>query len=215
MTLPQPEPRIVRVDETAGRMVRSMLYHAYMREPLYRFLFNDQKKGYSRRVRATIREEVAMYFDGDHDIIGVAVGDALAGVAFIGHPGTRLDVSNQWKWQARMMLTSGFGATRRFVNYQYEVQRHLPKGKIHLLPLIGVEPEFQQHGIGHLLMDAVHEIVAEDPDSEGIAVDTSSTHMHFFESLGYKEVGAVDIGEFHESILFRKVSPEERAAAAA
>ncbi len=210
MSLPQPEPRIVRVDKSATRIIRAMLYHAYQREPLYQYIFNDSKPGYRQRVRATIREEIAMYFDRDHDVIGVALGDRLAGVAFVGHPGTRLAVSTQWKWQVRMALRAGIGSTRRFVNYQYEVQRHLPEGKIHLLPLIGVEPEFQHHGLGHLLMDAVHEIVAEDPESAGLAVDTSSIHLHFFESLGYSEVGAVDIGEFHESILFRPVRAADR-----
>lgn len=210
MTLPQPTPRIVRVGINAKRIARSMLYHAYEREPTFRYIFNHEKPGYRQRVRATIREEVNMYFDKDHDVIGVALGERLVGVAFIGHPGARLDVSVRLGWQVRMALSAGLNSTRRFVKYQHDVQEFVPAGKVYTLPLIGIEPEFQQHGLGHLLMDTVHEIVAEESDSVGLLVDTSSIHLHFFQSMGYREIGKVPIGEFEEIILFRDCQPGDR-----
>ncbi len=210
MTLPTPAPRIVRIAQNSKRVVRSMLYHAYEREPTFRYIFNHGKPGYRQRVRATIREEIEMYFDREHDVIGVALGDRLVGVAFIGHPGARLDVSVRLGWQARMMLSAGINSTRRFVKYQHDVQEFVPPGTVYTLPLIGIEPEFQHHGLGRLLMDAVHEIVAEEPDSKGLLVDTSSVHLHFFQSMGYQEIGRVPIGEFEEIILFRDCQPQDR-----
>ena len=65
------EPSIVRLDDTAFNEAKSILYQAYRHEPTFQYLFDHRKPGYDKRVRATIRELLNLYFELNQDAIGV------------------------------------------------------------------------------------------------------------------------------------------------
>ncbi|MDX1599763.1 MAG: GNAT family N-acetyltransferase, partial [Marinobacter sp.] len=112
-----PEPVIVRLDESARNEARSILFHAYLREPTFQYLFDHRRPGYEQRVRATIRELIDLYLELDQEAIGVMLDDTLVAVAFIGEPELRLNLTEQLSWRIRMVLTAGFACTRRYLDY--------------------------------------------------------------------------------------------------
>lgn len=216
-TLEKPaEPTIVRLDITARNEAISILVNAYHREPTFQYLFNHRKPGYQQRVRATIRELIDLYFELDQEAIGIMHKDSLVAVAFIGEPELRLDLSNQISWRIRMILTAGFASTRRYIDYHERIKALLPQPQAHQLPLMGVNPAYQNRGYGRLLLKSVETLCAENPRGAGLVLDTgNNSYLPFYESEGFRSIGTVRLGDFEDHILFREVRPTDAGVSSA
>lgn len=209
----KPEPVIVRLDESARNEAKSILFHAYRHEPTFQYLFDHRRPGYEQRVRATIRELISLYLELNQDAIGVMVDNTLVAVAFIGEPELRLNLADQLSWRIRMVLTAGFACTRRYLDYHEKIQAMLPQPLAHQLPLMGVHPKYQNRGYGRILLEAVERLCADNPRGSGLVLDTgNSRYLPFYESEGFRSLGKVRLGDYEDYVLFREVSPKDRAA---
>lgn len=199
---------IVRLDTSARNEAISILVHAYRSEPTFQYLFNHRKPGYQQRVRATIRELVDLYFELDQDAIGILVDDTLVAVAFIGEPELRLNLADQISWRIRMVLTAGFASTRRYIDYHERLNAMLPQPQAHQLPLMGVQPAYQNRGYGRQLLKSVETLCTENPRGRGLVLDTgNSRYLPFYESEGFRSIGTVQLGEFEDHILYQEMRP--------
>jgi GNAT superfamily N-acetyltransferase len=201
--MPASAPEVRVLDGGYAREARSLLYHAYRKEPTFAYLFESARPGFDQRVRATVRELVEQHFTEEQPAIGLLIDDRLVGIALIAPPQRRLDITESWNWRLRMLLTTGFGCTRRYLDYHAAILSCLPPGQYHVLPLLGVHPEFQGQGLGEKLLQALHDWCAEDPHSQGLVLDTSSDrHLNFYKRLGYQEIGSVKVGPVLEHVFF-------------
>jgi GNAT superfamily N-acetyltransferase len=202
------QPMVVRLDETAISEAKSILFQAYRHDPTFQYLFNKKASGYDQRVRATIRELTNLYLELHQEAIGILLKNTLVGVAFIGDPALRLDLANQFSWRVRMVLTAGFASTRRYLDYHKQIKAMLPDAEAHQLPLMGVHPKYQNRGFGRLLLEKVGELCAESPSGSGLVLDTgNSRYLHFYESLGFRSLGKIQLGDQEDHILFRELAP--------
>ena len=195
--------QIQLLDGGYSREARSLLYQAYRHEPTFRFLFDADRPGYEQRVRATVRELVKQHFLQDRPGLGLLVNDRLVGVALIAPPMRRLDITESWAWQLRMVLSTGLRCTRRYLEYHQAVLACVPGDAVHMLPLLGIHPEFQGQHYGEQLLEAVHNWCAEDEHSEGVVLDTGNPlYLAFYKKQGYVEIGEVAIGPVREHVFF-------------
>lgn len=191
------------LDDGYSREVRSLLYHAYRHEPTFAYLFDAQRRGYERRLRVMVREWVRQHFYLQLPAIGVLVDDRLVGAALIVPPQRRLGVADSWAWRLRMLLGAGRRCTRRYLEYQAALAACMPSQQVHVLPLLGVHPQFQGRHYGEQLLQAVHDWCADDPDTQGVILDTGNVHyLAFYERQGYQEIGQVAIGPIRERVFF-------------
>ena len=201
------------LDSGYDRETRSLLYHAYRHEPTFAYLFEADRPGYQQRVRATVRELVNQHFLQQQPALGLLLDDRLIAVALIAPPQRRLDVTESWAWRARMLLTAGFRSTRRYLDYHAAVLACLPTGAVHLLPLLGVHPQFQGQQYGEQLLQAVHEWCAEDETSQGLVIDTGNPrYLNFYQRQGYEEIGQIAVGPVVEHIFFHPAPRRMEAA---
>lgn len=208
------EAAIVRLDASARNEAISILVSAYRDEPTFQYLFDHRRPGYEQRVRATVRELIDLYFELDQDAIGVMVDDTLVAVAFIGEPELRLNLAEQISWRIRMVLTAGFACTRRYLDYHQKIKEMLPQPLAHQLPLMGVNPKYQNKGYGRMLLSAVEKLCAENPSGSGLVLDTgNSRYLPFYESEGFRSLGTIRLGDFEDHILFREVHAGEAVRA--
>tara|TARA_Y100001951_G_C11295827_1_gene275549 strand:- start:3166 stop:3780 length:615 start_codon:yes stop_codon:yes gene_type:complete len=203
------------LDGGYAREVRSLLYHAYRHEPTFGYLFDADRPGFDQRVRATIRELVQQHFSEDLPAIGLLIDDRLIGAALIAPPQRRLDITESWSWRLRMLLTTGFSCTRRYLDYHDAVLACLPPGPYHVLPLLGVHPEFQGQHRGEQLLEALHDWCAQDSGSQGVVLDTGNArHLEFYRRQGYEEIGELALGPVVEHVFFHpNPQPVVRASA--
>jgi GNAT superfamily N-acetyltransferase len=199
---------IVRLDISARNEAISILVNAYRDEPTYQYLFNHHKPGYQQRVRATIRELIDLYFELNQEAIGILADDTLVAVAFIGEPELRLNLTNQISWRVRMVLTAGFASTRRYIDYHERISALLPEQQTHQLPLMGVNPAYQNKGYGRMLLKTVETQCAKNPHGTGLVLDTGNNHyLPFYESEGFRSIGTIPMGDLEDHILFREIRP--------
>ncbi len=191
------------LDSGYSREARSMLYHAYRHEPTFAYLFESERPGYDQRVRATVRELVKQHFLQDLPAIGLFIDDRLVGIALIAPPQRRLGITESWAWRLRMLLSTGLRCTRRYLEYHQAVLACLPTDAVHVLPLLGIHPQFQGRHLGEQLLQAVHNWCAEDPHSEGVVLDTGNPrYLDFYTRQGYQDIGEVAVGPIREHVFF-------------
>lgn len=202
------------LDHAYSREARSLLYHAYRHEPTFAYLFESHRAGFDQRVRATVRELVEEHFSEELPAIGLLLEDRLVAMALIVPPQRRLDVTESWSWRLKMLLSAGFRGTRRYLDYHQAVLGCLPAGAYHVLPLLGVHPEFQNRGLGEQLIQQMHLWCAEDSHSQGVVLDTSDVrHLAYYARLGYEQVGEVELGPLRQHVLLHRHRPVALQAA--
>jgi len=207
------EPVVVRLDETARNEAQSILYRAYRDDPVFQYLFDHRRPGYDQRVRATVRELIDLYFENDQEAIGIMLDNTLVAVAFVGQPELRLDLARNLSWRVRMILTAGFTCTQRYLEYHESIRRLLPQPQVHRLPLMGVDPKYQNRGCGRALLQAVERLCAENAGAQGLVLDTGNTrYLPFYESEGFRSLGKIRLGEFEDHVLFRQLGEEPQSS---
>jgi GNAT superfamily N-acetyltransferase len=200
--MPTTAVEVRQLDAGYAREARSLLYHAYRHEPTFAYLFESQRSGFDQRVRATVRELVQRHFAEGLPAIGLLIDDRLVGIVLVAPPQRRLEITESWSWRLRMVLSAGFRGTRRYLDYHAAVAACLPDGPHHLLPLLGVHPEFQGQHLGEQLLVALHEWCAQDPNSQGIVLDTGNgRYLEFYQRQGYRKIGEVAIGPILDHVL--------------
>ncbi|WP_165855090.1 GNAT family N-acetyltransferase [Marinobacter sp. JSM 1782161] len=200
-------PEVVRLDPSAINEAKSILVKAYRHEPTFHRLFNERQPGYDRRVRATVRELINLYRELDQDAVGIMLDNTLVAVAFLGDPELRLNLTDRLSWRLRMTLTAGLASTRRYIDYHEQIRARLRKEGVHQLPLMGVDPKYQNRGYGRLLLEAVERLCRDNPRGNGLVLDTgNSRYLQFYESLGFRNLGEIRLGELREYVLYRDVS---------
>jgi GNAT superfamily N-acetyltransferase len=103
----------------------------------------------------------------------------------------------------RMLLSTGFRCTKRYLEYHEAVITSLPPGPYHVLPLLGVHPQYQGQQLGEQLLEALHNWCAEDASSQGVVLDTGNPHyLAFYQRQGYEEIGQVAIGPIIEHVFY-------------
>ncbi|MCQ3029464.1 GNAT family N-acetyltransferase [Pseudomonas syringae] len=192
-----------QLDSGYSRETRTLLYEAYRHEPSFAYLFNAERSGFEQRVRATVKALVKQHFLQQLPAIGLFINDRLVGAALIAPPQRRLGITESWAWRLRMVLSAGFNCTRRYLEYYNAVLACLPSESVHVLPLLGIHPEFQSEQLGEQLLQAVHNWCAEDENSQGIVLDTGNArYLEFFKRQGYEEIGEVAVGPVLEHVFF-------------
>lgn len=213
--MPDSLAEVRLLDGGYAREARSLLYQAYRHDPTFAYLFEAERAGYDQRVRATVRELVQQHFAEDLPAIGLLIDDRLIGMALIAPPQRRMDITESWAWRMRMLLTTGFRCTKRYLAYHDAVIACLPPGPYHVLPLIGVHPQYQGKRLGEQLLEALHNWCAEDASSQGVVLDTGNAHyLEFYKRQGYQEIGEVAVGPIREHVFFHpNPQPLQQASA--
>ncbi|XOV79141.1 MAG: GNAT family N-acetyltransferase [Aestuariibacter sp.] len=186
------------------KIAGSILYQAYHDDPLFMHIFQINKEGYENRLRSAIREELNAFWLAKQPLIGLFDGERMVAVACLAHSDSAFGPGRFWHWRLKMLLTAGFFCTRQMMEKEQKIIDNVPAEHFHMLSFVGVHPDEQHHGLGHLLMSAIESIMLENENSQGVAVfATLPKYMHFFEDGGYQLVKELQVGEISGHLMFR------------
>ena len=164
-----------------------------------------EKEGYESRLRSAIREELNAFWVAEQPMIGLFDDDRLIAVACLTAPDAAFGSGRYWHWRLRMLLTAGLFGTKQMLEKEEKVRALVPADNFHMLSFIAVHPDYQHHGLGHILLGAIDSVVEEDAKSEGIAVFvTVPSHRHFFNDDNYQIVSQLHLSHIDGDIMFRK-----------
>ncbi|WP_299074153.1 GNAT family N-acetyltransferase [uncultured Paraglaciecola sp.] len=186
------------------KIAASILYLAYHDDPLFVDIFQYDKEGYESRLRSAIREELNAFWTARQPMIGLFDDERLVAVACLMSPDPELGPSRFWHWRLKMLLTAGYFGTKQMVEKETIVRERVPAEHFHMLSLIGVHPDLQHHGLGHVLMSAIEGIMLEDPISQGVGMYvTLPKCLSFFEDGRYNLVEELEVGNIKGHLMFR------------
>ncbi len=185
------------------KVAASILYNAYFDDPLFTDIFQVEKEGYEARLRSAIREEVNTYWDAGQSLIGLYEGKRLLAVTCLTKPDMAFGSGKFWHWRLKMLLTAGYFGTKQMIVKEERVREKIPAKNYHMLSLIGVHPDHQDIGLGHVLMSAVLGLLLEDEKSEGVGVlVTLPKCISFFEDGGFKHIEEINVGNIKGKVMF-------------
>ncbi len=182
----------------------SLLYNAYFDDPLFVDIFQSHKDGYESRLRSAIREELNIFWDAGHPMIGLFDNERLLAVACLSEPTDDPSAGRFWHWRLKMLLTAGLFGTRQMLEKEERVRDLIPASHFHMIGFIAVHPDHQHLGLGHVLMGAIDSLLLESEDSEGVAVFvTVPKYQTFFADGDYAVVDNLSIGKIVGQVMFR------------
>jgi GNAT superfamily N-acetyltransferase len=132
-------------------------------------------------------------------MLAVYGGPEVTGVAICTLPGLPgppdLEEARAWTW-GRL----GGDARERYEEWiRIWTPINVSEPNIHV-NMLGVPPRFQGRGLGRLLLEGVHAMSREHPESTGVSLTTESAeNVPFYQRLGYRLVGRGRIGPGLES----------------
>lgn len=182
----------------------SLLFQAYADDPVFADIFQAELEGYENRLRSAIREELNSFWEARQPMIGLFEGERLLAVACMNHSGSALGAGRFWHWRVKMLLTAGYFSTKQMLEKEEKIRANVPVEHFHVLSFIGVHPDAQQQGLGHILLGAAESAMLEDEASQGIAVySTLEKYRHFFEDCGYQSLKTMEMGKVKGNLMFR------------
>ncbi|NDW20578.1 GNAT family N-acetyltransferase [Alteromonas hispanica] len=186
------------------KVAASILYNAYVDDPLFIDIFQAEKEGYESRLRSAIREEINAFWVAEQPMIGLFQQERLIAVACLTAPDAAFGAGRYWHWRLRMLLTAGLFGTKQMLEKEEKVRTLVPAKNFHMLSFIAVHPDYQEHGLGHILLGAIDSVVEDDEKSEGAAVFvTVEKHKSFFGDDKYRVVGNLSLSHVSGAVMFR------------
>ena len=192
------------------KIAASILYQAYHDDPLFVDIFKADKEGYASRLRSAIREELNAFWLAKQPMIGLFEDDRLLAVACLTLPGMEFGPGRFWHWRLKMLLTAGLFGTKKMMEKEQKVRAQMPVEHFHTLSLIGVHPDQQHHGLGHMLMAAVDGVVLENTRSQGVGTFVTLPRcLSFFADGQYQLIEELKVGHITGHIMFRHREPSQ------
>ncbi len=204
MSTNNTELKAVYLSSEDVKTASSILYQAYYDDPFFRQCFDVKTSGYEQRLRAAIREEMAVFWQTSQPMIGVFDdNDTLLGVSCILQPNTDLGAGRFWHWRLKMLLTAGYVSTKNMIEKEKKVRYTLPSQHCHLIAFIAVKPNLQKQGVGQFMLNAVINLVNEHETSEGLGVlVTVDKYQALFSDLNFAFIGALDVGKMKAQLMY-------------
>lgn len=199
----QKQVRAVYLTADDLKIAGSILYQAYHDDPLFMDLFKAEEEGYELRLRSAVREELSAFWQAKQPMIGLFEEDRLLACACLILPGDAFSPGRFWHWRLKMLLTTGFVGTKQMVEKETLIREHMPAEHYHMVSFIGVHPDHQHRGLGHLLLAAIDSLVKEDKQSQGVGVFvTLDKYLSFFEDGDFERVESLQVGSIQGHIMF-------------
>ena len=154
---------------------------------------------YADRLRTLVGFFLTARVVRNDPMLAVYAGPEVAGVAVCTLPGLPgppdLQEARAWTW-GRL----GSDARERYEEWiRIWTPINVSEPNIHV-NMLGVPPRFQGRGLGRLLLERVHAMSREHPESQGVSLTTeSAANLPFYQRLGYRLVGRGRIGPGLES----------------
>ncbi len=191
------------------KVAASILYNAYFDDPLFVDIFKADREGYEARLRSAIREEINTFWESGQPLIGLYDEGRLVAVSCMIGPDASFGAGRFWHWRLKMLLTTGYLGTKQMIAKEEKVREKIPAENYYMLSLIGVHPDHQDIGLGHVLMSAMLGLLDEDKQSQGIGVlVTLPKCLSFFNSAKFEHVEDIAVGSITGKVMFRPRSVE-------
>jgi len=165
----------------------SVLSRAFSAYPLVNYLFVNataqQRSALPWLVEAMIKSHLVRRWP----VLGAWSEEKLVGAAVISSPDDRVSRQEADLFFNGIEQMIGTQAASRFDAYSNLCNAGLPTWPHHYLGILGVDPDYRGRHHGRALIAAAQALAAQDPQSEGIVLNTESPdNLTYYEQAGFQ-----------------------------
>lgn len=166
------------------------LADAFAGGPLMAYVFGPATAPPPRAgVEAIMRFGCLVRLELGWPLLGARAGDRpsrLAGVVGVTLPGEAAWPAALEEAHRALAAAIGSAAAERLARFSVVAEAHRPREAHHHVGLIGVRPSLRCRGVGTALLAAVHDLVGDDPNSEGVSANVEDPLLAaWYERRGY------------------------------
>lgn len=199
----------IAAEEMSG--VVEVLCDAFHDYPVMRHVLAESEGDYSANLSALIGFFVGARVWRGEPVVGIREAGKLVAAAILTPPGQRPSPQELLDHRERMWRQLGDEAQARY-DYLGVVWPKVEVSAPNLhLNMIGVRRDKGGLGLGRAILDAVHDMSADDPESTGVSLTTETpVNVPFYQRRGYQIVGHEHVvGDMETWGMFR---PDEATA---
>jgi GNAT superfamily N-acetyltransferase len=200
----EPEPQVARLGSEWYEEVVDTLCESFYDYPVMRYVLKDAGSDYDARLTRLLGYFTDSRFSRGWPVLGVIRQRRLLAAANINPPhGAPQPPSLRQRYE-QLCQELGRASIARFEAFANACAPLEPNDPHYNLGMLGVRRECQGRGYARLLLDAVHEMSARDPDSTGVVLTTETPdNLPFYERFGYRVVGHAQVDELQTWTLLR------------
>ena len=196
--------KVRRMTPAAFADVVATLCDAFRDYPVMRYVLKDAGAAYDEHLAEFIGYFTESRFSRGWPVLGVVGGERVLAAANVSVPrpaGAPPSLAPRYQLLCDRL---GSNAIRRFDAFAEVSSGFEPDTPHYMLGMIGVRHESQGKGYARLLLDEVHALSANDPDSTGVVLTTElPKNVPLYEHFGYGILGRAQVGELTTWMLFR------------
>lgn len=187
-------PEVLRLGDESVDEVVDVFCDAFRDYPVMREVLRERNAGYEAALRTLVRFFVMARVLRREILLGVGEPAALLAVATVSRPQGPPAPPALGELRERVWQELGSEARARYAGFSAAwapFQIDVP----HLhLNMIGVRRAAQGRGLARALLEQVHRLSADDPDSAGVSLTTEDpANVSLYEYFGYRIVGEAQL----------------------
>ena len=178
---------ISRLKPQHTKQAASVLSQAFAEYPITQYLFSECPEEAPSRFRVMFEYLIDSRHVRGFPVLGCFIDSKLIGVAVVSEPGEGWSTPELDERYRQATEVFGPLATQRFEKYGDLCDETIPSWSHHYLGILGVLPQYQGHGYGINLVEAVKNEAASHPTSEGVCLNTEAPeNLRFYEKCGFQ-----------------------------
>lgn len=184
--------------------ITAVLAESFHDYPVMRHVLGESGD-YDPRLHDLVRYFVAVRQHRDEIMLGVREGGSLLAAALVSYPHRGPSPPAVEPLREAIWARLGADARARYEHFGAATAPLITDDPHLHLNMIGVRHAAQGTGLGRSLLDAVHAISADDPDSSGVSLTTErESNVGLYQRFGYAVVGTATVDNaFNTWSMFR------------
>lgn len=198
------------IDDTAIDPAADVLCEAFSNYPVMRHVIRSHGAEYERHLTTLMRFFVTARVLRDEPVLTLDDDGEIVACALVTLPGKRPSPPALGELRERVWDELGPDARARYEAFGEACAALSLERPHHHLNMIGVRREHRGKGLAGRLLDDVHRLAREDPESAGVTLTTEDpANVPLYEHFGYRCLGRVRVADALESwSFFRPREPD-------
>lgn len=184
--------------------VVEVLAAAFSGYPVFRYVLGEEGRYFDEKIRRLVDFFAEIRFQLGGSPLLLRVEEKAKAAALVDPPHSGAFTAELRRMLNEVVEAVGTAEMARMEAYEQLCKRMAPEEAHYYLGMIGVLPQYQGQGYARQLLEYIHEMVDNDPQAMGIALNTEKpNNVPIYRHFGYEVIGEADLGPMHSWCMFR------------
>jgi len=184
---------------------------AFVDDPGMQHICQQKRAGYEGRLRGWFYATDRLQMANQQPILTLSADGRYAAGALLTAPNAALRIGSLGRWFMDAWQGAGTISLWRTLAHLGRLGQYQPKAPHFRLEFLAVAPEHQGKGYGRALLETIHKLSEQHPQSTGIWLETANpNNIPLYEHFGYHITGRGRIGKTAEAIMMFRPNQKGR-----